>query len=477
MLKFPHTPRWLPRVFQAITVLACLAAWALDVSDCVAQQRSAAAQSRPNIVFILVDDMGYGDLSCMGSTDIQTPHIDRIASEGVKLTDFYSNAPVCSPTRCGFITGRWQQRVGFEWALGYTANRHRLVDDQWITVDHMHQGIGLPASQPGIAKMLHEVGYHCGAFGKWHLGYDDEFSPLRHGFQEYFGELLGHADYYRHVYFDGTYALRDGLELSKAEGYLTDLINQRAAAFISDHRDRPFFLYVPHLAVHAPFQPPDRPDPMVTPENMHDGSREIYKAMLERVDDGVGMILDQLDSLGLADQTLVVLSSDNGGERWSDNRPLFHHKATLWEGGIRVPCLMRWPGKLPAGSISPQVGITMDLTATFLAAAGASPPDGYVLDGIDLLPRLGPAPDQPPVDRTLYWRIDRSNRKMRAIRHGRWKYLDDGGTMDLLFDLQSDISEHRNLCYTHPDIVSDLKQRLVRWEQEMEQEPKTFMIK
>ncbi|MCA9049257.1 MAG: sulfatase-like hydrolase/transferase, partial [Planctomycetaceae bacterium] len=417
-----------------------------------------------------------GDLSCMGATDIQTPHIDRLASEGVKFTDFYANAPVCSPTRCGFITGRWQQRVGFEWALGYTAERRRLIDGEWQTITQMHHGIGLPADQPGIAKALQAAGYATGVFGKWHLGYDDEFNPLHHGFDEYFGELLGHADYYRHIYYDGTYALRDGLEISKAEGYLTDLINRRAAEFVDKHADRPFFLYVPHLAVHAPFQAPDGDFAKVTPANMLDGSRQIYKAMLERVDDGVGMIQKQLDKHGLTENTIFVLSSDNGGERWADNSPLFHHKATLWEGGIRVPCLMRWPEVLAPGKVTSQPAITMDLSATFVAAAGAAFPDGYKPDGINLLPLLT-AKDAPNIERQFCWRIQRSNRKMRAIRLGKWKYIDDGGTMDLLFDLENDISEHQNLCYRRHDIVEDLKQRLVAWEKEMDAEPKTFTIR
>ncbi len=454
--------------------IACFIGLAL--SSTLIATNVVAAERPPNIVFVLVDDMGYGDLGCMGSSDIQTPNTDLLAKQGLKFTDFYANAPVCSPTRCGFITGRWQQRVGFEWALGFTAERRRLIDGEWKTIDTMHHGIGLPAEQPGIAKMLKSAGYATGVFGKWHLGYDDEFNPLNHGFDEYFGELLGHADYYRHIYYDGTYALRDGLEISKAEGYLTDLINERAANFVDKHADEPFFLYVPHLAVHAPFQPPNRPDSKVTSANMLDGSREIYKEMLERVDQGVGMIMKRLEAHGLSDNTLFVLSSDNGGERWSSNQPLFHHKATLWEGGIRVPCLMRWPAKLPANQVVSQQAITMDLTATFAAAAGAKPPTDYKLDGVNLLPIL--QGNQPPMDDRMFcWRIDRSNRKMRAIRVGKWKYLDDGGTMDLLFDLEQDISERKNLCYQHPEIVNELKTKLVAWEQEMEAEPKTFTIR
>jgi N-acetylgalactosamine-6-sulfatase len=295
-----------------------------------------ATEPRPNIVFILVDDMGYADLGCMGARDIRTPHTDRLAAEGVKFTDFYANAPVCTPTRTAFITGRWQQRVGFEWAMGYTAEQQRRVGGEWVKEPDIH-ALGLPATQPGIAKFLKAAGYATGVFGKWHLGFKDEFNPLHHGFDEYFGTLLGHADYFHHGYMDGTYGMRDGLEVVHREGYLTDLLNERAAAFIRSHAREPFFLYVPHQAVHAPFQPPGRPQPSVTKENMHEGSRADYRAMLEKVDEGVGMILAELDRAGIAGNTLVVLSSDNGGERYSDNSPLFHHKATLWEGGHSRP--------------------------------------------------------------------------------------------------------------------------------------------
>lgn len=433
-----------------------------------------AAETRPNIVFILVDDMGYADIGCMGATDIRTPHIDRIAAEGVKFTDFYANAPVCTPTRAGFITGRWQQRIGLEFAFGYQVEQFRRVDGAWVPEPDIH-GLGLPVSEITIADRLKAAGYATGAFGKWHLGYKDEYNPTRRGFDEYFGELLGHADFYRHVYFDGTLALRDGIQPVKRDGYFTDLVNERAAKFIRDHARRPFFLYVPHLAVHAPFQPPGAPQsPLVTRENMLTGSRAIYQAMLERVDAGVGMILRELDRLGIADNTLVVFSSDNGGERWASNAPLFHHKATLWEGGIRVPCLMRWPAKLPKGRTTAQMGITMDLHATFLAAAGAAQIKGKALDGVDLVPLITSAR---PLERTFYWRIDRSNRKQRAIRQGRWKYLNDGNTMDLLFDLNADIGERVNLGYRHPDVLSRLKQALKEWEAEMDASPKEILVR
>lgn len=431
--------------------------------------------AKPNIVFILADDLGYADAGCLGSTDLRTPHIDCLASEGVKFTDFYANAPVCTPTRCGFMTGRWQQRVGLEFAFGYQVEQFRRVNGEWKPETDIH-ALGLPLSEITIAQRLKSAGYATGAFGKWHLGYRDEFNPTKRGFDEYFGVLLGHADYYRHAYYDGTYAMRDGLEPVKREGYSTDLINERAVEFVRKHAKEPFFLYVPHQAVHAPWQPPGHPEsPMVTKENMHHGSRAIYVSMVEKIDAGVGMLLAELEKQKIADNTLVVFSSDNGGERFSNNRPLFHHKATVWEGGIRVPCLMRWPAKFPKGMITHQPAITMDLTATFLAIAGVDSPKDKPLDGINLLPLLSGA--QPPAERTFFWRIDRSNRKMKAVRHGNWKYVNDGNTMDLLFDLASDIGERRNLGYEQPEILADLKERLKNWEAEMDASDREILVK
>ena len=438
----------------------------------------AFAVERPNVVFILADDLGYGDLGCMGCQDIATPNIDRIAKEGVIMTDFYSNAPVCTPTRAGFMLGRWQQRVGIEFAFGYQVEQMKKVKGEWVPEPDMH-GLGLPLGEVTVAERMREAGYVTGAFGKWHLGFKDEYNPVKRGFNEFFGELLGHVDYYRHRYYDGTVGIREGLKEVDLKGrYFTDLVNERAAAFVKKHAggEKPFFLYVPHLAVHAPFQAPDAPEtPMVTKETMLQGSRAIYKAMLERVDAGVGMILKELEVAGVADKTLVVFSSDNGGERWASNAPLFHHKATLWEGGIRVPCLMRWPGKIAEGSRSSVPGITMDLSATFLTAAGGQLPKEKPFDGVDLLPLVGG--ETKVAERDFCWRMQRSNRTMKAIRRGKWKYVNDGNTMDLLFDLEVDAGERTNLHFRQPEVVVDLKKRLADWEAEMDAEEKEVLVR
>jgi arylsulfatase A-like enzyme len=440
-------------------------------ASCFAQQ---ASDKKPNIVFILMDDMGYGDVGCYGGRDIRTPQIDRLAAEGVKFTDFYANAPVCTPTRCGFMTGRWQQRLGFEWAMGYTAQSQRREGDKWVNEPDIH-GLGLPDGEPTIAMLLKQAGYATGAFGKWHLGYKPQYNPLRRGFDEYFGTLLGHSDYYTHSYFDGTYELRDGLEPVKVEGYLTDLLNRRAVEFIRKHAAEPFFLYLPLLAMHAPYQAPGRPSPAVTKEGMNVGTRADYVAMLEKVDEGVGMILAELDRQKLADNTLVVFSSDNGGAHFSDNSPLFNGKQSVWEGGVRVPCLMRWPGKLKGGQVTRQMGITMDLTATFAALAGAKPSAEKPFDGMNLWPIV--TGQQPQTERTFFWRIDRPSRQQKAVRHGPWKYVHDAGYLHFLYNLDDDIGERKNLSFRHPEIVEDLQRRLKAWETDVDSQPKQLLVR
>ena len=440
----------------------------------IANPPAASAQAkRPNVIFILMDDMGYADLGCMGAKDVRTPNIDRLAREGVKFTDFYANAPVCTPTRAAFITGRYQQRVGLEWALGYSAEQYRRQDNRWVPEPDKYLP-GLPTTEQSIARLLRQIGYRCGIFGKWHLGFRPEFNPLRHGFDEYFGVLTGHADYYSYKYFDGTYTLRSGDKEVQAKGYLTDLVTQKAVDFIERHADQSFFLYVPHLAVHFPFQVPDRPDQVLTKENFNEGTRKDYIAMLERVDQGVGQILDTLDKKGLADNTLVIFSGDNGGYKLSNNGPLFHHKTSLWEGGVRVPCLMRWPAQLGKGQTTKQMGITMDLTATILAATGAEQRKEVHLDGINLLPILKGMHKE--TERTFYWRVDRSDRKQKALRHGQWKYLKDG-MIELLFDLHEDIGERRNLAYQHPERVERLRRMHADWEADVDRHRPELVVK
>jgi arylsulfatase A-like enzyme len=406
------------------------------------------ANNKPNVVLILADDLGYADLGCYGCKDIRTPHIDRLAREGVRLTDFYANGPVCTPTRAALITGRYQQRVGLEWAL-----------------THETKAAGLPVSDASLPQRLKANGYSTGMAGKWHLGYKSTFSPNAHGFDDFFGFLDGNVDYYSHKTRQGEPDLCENGKAVDRKGYLTDLITEHAISFIDGHTKQPFFLYVAYNATHWPFQTPDRPEDVRSKETWFRGKREDYAKMLERMDDGVGRILKALEKYKLAEKTFVLFTNDNGGERLSDNRPLFHHKGTLWEGGIRVPCILRWPDHLPAGTVSSQPAITMDLTASILAATGTSPSTKLPLDGRDLLPILcGKAPQE---ERTFFWRVQRADRKQQAVRKGKWKYVRDGYDVEMLFDLAHDPGERHDLAFQYPKTAADLRGRLVAWETEL----------
>jgi N-acetylgalactosamine-6-sulfatase len=458
-----------------MTVYAWMLTFGFMTASCVYPfcKIRASENAAPNVILILVDDLGYSDVGCMGATDIATPNIDRLASEGVRFTDFYANAPVCSPTRAALITGRWQQRSGIEWAIGLTSEEERRVDEQYVRESEPFQ-FGLAAEEPSLAMILKQKNYGTAAFGKWHLGFRPEFNPVRHGFDEYFGIIGGQADYYRYHYVTGMAQLYEKDQLTTAKGYLTDLINERATAYIRQQEQHPFFMYVPYNAVHYPYQVPDDPTQFYTDANKHEGTRAGYAKMVERIDRGIGEMLAALEENDVLDNTLFIFTSDNGGERFSNNRPLFNHKTTLWEGGIRVPCLIRWPAGLPQGTVVRQPAISMDLTATILTAAGIEPTSLPPLDGIDLLPVL--RGDTNPIERTLCWRVQRANRRMKAIRHGDWKYVQDD-MVEMLFHLPSDISERRDLYYERPEIVEDLKSRLASWEAEMDREPPPFRIR
>ena len=427
---------------------------------CVALAAPAAGQGgvaseRPNVVLIITDDVGYGDLGAYGSRDVRTPHIDRLAREGVRLTDFYA-APQCTPTRAALITGRYEQRVALERALS-------------TAPAGLQQGLA-PTGR-SLPKLLRDNGYATGLVGKWHLGFRPEFGPNAHGFDYFYGFLAGYIDFYQHTRgIDGAADMHENLEPVADTGYVTDLLTARAVRFIERHRTAPFFLEVAYSAAHWPFQPPGRPSRATnnsafqSPADSTPATRADYVAMLERADQGVGEIVRALERLGLTRNTLVIFTNDNGGEWLSDNGPLFHRKDTLWEGGIRVPAIFRWPARLPRGRTSAQAGRVMDLTASILAATGTRPPSDLPLDGIDLLPVL--AGRAPVVDRSLFWRIDTPVRQQRAVRSGKWKLLVDADDL-LLFDLEQDIGERRDLARAHPELVRRLRASLTAWERDV----------
>jgi arylsulfatase A-like enzyme len=421
-----------------------------------------ARADRPNVVLIMTDDVGYADFGAYGARDVKTPNVDALARGGVRLTDFYANGATCTPTRAGLISGRYQQRVVLEWPLGARAEDH---------------GRGLAVTGRSLPQLLKNHGYATALVGKWHLGWKPEFSPLAHGFDYFFGFKSGFVDYYEHTGGDSP-AYTDLFEndsAAKVPGYLTDLITDRAVRFIEQNAARPFFIDVSYNAAHWPWQVPDKPSVArdnarhLGPLDSATGTRAEYVAMLERADLGVGKILQALDRLGLRRNTIVIFTNDNGGEWLSNNRPLFQHKGSVWEGGIRVPAIVRWPGRIPAGSVSDQVGITMDLTASILAAAGAPVPPELKLDGMNLLPILEGR--SPKVQRSLFWRII-GQRPMRAVRSGDWKLVFDGPRA-MLFDLRADIGERTNLIGERSDVARRLERLLAAWQAEVDAEAKT----
>ena len=438
-----------------------LAVALLAVGIIAGSAQAQTASRPPNVVLIITDDAGYGDLGSYGATDVRTPHLDALARDGVRFTDFYANAPSCTPTRAGLITGRYQQRLKLEYPLGM-----QLPGD-WDR--------GLAPTGHSLPQLLKDAGYATALVGKWHLGWKPEFSPNRHGFDYFFGFKAGFIDFYEHTNPDtpGGKDLFENETAVDVPGYMTDLITDRSVRFIEQHARRPFFIDVAYNAPHWPYQVPDHPSVArdsarhLTPFDDSTSTRADYVAMLERVDQGVGRILAALERLGLRENTIVIFTNDNGGEWLSRNAPLFHHKLSVWEGGIRVPAIIRWPGRLPAGQVTSQVGITMDLTASILAAAGVSLPATLRLDGIDLFPILEGR--RPAVERTLFWRGD-PRRPQRAVRSGDWKLVADMGR-PLLFNLRTDVGERENVIGSHPDIARRLRDLLEAWTREMDGPP------
>ncbi len=422
-----------------------------------------SAPAKPNLVMILADDLGWGDLSLNGATDIATPNIDSLARQGVRFTRSYSNAPECSPARCALLTGRYQQRAGgLECAIG-VGDTGRYDEAAWL---QSRGELGLPPDQAVLAPALLKAGYDTALIGKWHLGYREKFLPVRQGFQHFFGILGGAADYYTHEEPNEGRG-RKPLFLNDAQverkGNLTDLFAEAALEWLGRRRGRPFFLYLPFTAPHEPLQNPAEYDPATGTAPHRPKDRKTYAALVEHLDRRVGDVLGQLQRVGAAANTLVVFHSDNGGAGTARNAPWRGAKSSVFEGGIRSPILLRWPGRLPAGAACAQPAVTMDITATLLAAAGA-PAAGPRLDGIDLLPYAAGARTADG-ERTLFWRYKRAANRRKAVRDGRWKYVFDSGA-EYLFDLEADPAEAKNLLAADPPKAAQLKSKLALWEAE-----------
>jgi len=438
---------------QAIATAAAGAAAAMVQSPAHAQ---AQPKLRPNVLFILADDLGYGDLSCYGRPEYKTPVLDRFATEGMKFMSAYSAAPVCTPTRVAFNTGRYPQRL----EVG--------LKEPLQAPDRIAK-IGLPADHPTIASLLKNSGYSTSLVGKWHLGWEPEFGPNRHGFEDFFGILSGAADYFTHRSSDGgDLDLYENLKPSERVGYLTDLFTERAIDFIGRKHTKPFFLSLNYTAPHAPWEGPD--DKAIRHEDhgsgpmANGGSLGTFAAMMKSMDAGIGRVLAALKKSGLERDTLVIFTSDNGGERYSYNWPFAFRKMFLWEGGLRVPAMVRWPARIRPGQVTEQAAATMDWTATILGAAGAASDPKYPLDGDDLTPFLTGA--RAAYDRTLFFRI----RNQDAMRSGRWKYLKEGD-QEHLFDIVADPGEHSELKQINPEMFNKLRSEFQAWNSKMLPKP------
>ncbi|MEP4079435.1 sulfatase-like hydrolase/transferase [Haloferula sp.] len=442
------------------TTLATIFATCVLSLNLPAQARDEGAL--PNLVLIIADDLGYGDLGCYGGK-IPTPHLDRMANEGLRLTDFHSNGSVCSPSRAALISGKYQQRTGV---------------DGVVTADPENAAyrFGLdPEKQTTLPKAMSQAGYKTALFGKWHLGYLDKFHPMNYGFDRFVGFVSGNIDYHSHLDRMNTFDWWHNRELTKETGYSTHLITRHAVDYIEKHKDEPFFVYVAHEAVHSPIQGPtdaiQRGPDKVKGERRP--SKEVYRDMLTELDKGVGEILKALQDNGLAEKTLVVFSSDNGPMKLASPGPLKGRKGSIYEGGHRVPGVFWWPGTIEPGTESKQTAAQFDLFPTIVDLAGIK--GDFDFDGVSIKSLWN---GEKLANRKLFWRpgglspyepkLENGKDVRKAIRDGKWKLVAQPGYEKVeLFDLESDLAEKHDLASKHPERVERMKQELHAWEQEM----------
>lgn len=410
----------------------------------------SANRKQPNIILINCDDLGYGDLGCFGSTVNKTPVLDRLADEGMRFTDFYMASPVCSPSRGGMLTGCYPSRIGF----GTFEGKLVLFPGQ---------GVGLNPTEVTIAKVLQSVGYATKLVGKWHCGDQPEFLPTRHGFDDYYG-LPYSNDMGRQQGWDDKPVLFAPLPLLRGEEViqeqpdqsgLTERYVEESVRFLREHQKKPFFLYLAHMHVHLPIYAPER--------FLRESENGRYGAAVACIDWATGVLMQELKSLGQDEDTLIIFTSDNGSrcrDEGGSNGVLRGTKGTTWEGGQRVPCIMRWPGKIPAGTACGGLATAMDLFPTLAGLAGASIPQDRIIDGIDIKALLMSGDAEPSPRETFFYY---HGNKLEAVRQRSWKLHVRKGDEDIreLYDLAADPGETENVCEGHPKILADLMARLV----------------
>jgi arylsulfatase A-like enzyme len=416
---------------------------------------------RPNFVYIVADDLGFADLGCYGGREAVfgpvSPQLDALAADGMRFTQGYSNSPVCSPTRFALMTARYQYRL------------RGAAEEPINSKSRGSTTLGLPPEVPTMPSLLKQAGYRTALMGKWHLGYPPHFGPLRSGYDEFFGPMSGGVDYFTHCASTGAHDLYIGEEERREEGYLTDLISRRSVAFIERMArapQQPFLLSIHYTAPHWPWE--TRDDEALAQEvkdnlfHLHGGNIHTYRRMIHHMDEGIGWVMDALRRHGLDRDTLVIFTSDNGGERFSDNWPLVGGKMDLTEGGIRVPWIAHWPAVIRPGQVTDQHCMTMDWSATVIEAAGAQADPAYPLDGASLL-RVLQEPSR-RFARPLFWRMN--HRGQRALRDGDWKYLRVDGH-DYLFDVVADERERANLAGRQPARLAQMRDAWEAWNETM----------
>jgi arylsulfatase A-like enzyme len=428
----------------ALVTVLCGAVWPVE-----GRADEPRRDRRPNILVIVADDLGYAELGCQGCKDVPTPHIDSLATNGIRCTQGYVSCPVCSPTRAGLLTGRYQQRFGHEFNPGPA----RRASEEF----------SLPATETTLPERLKKSGYVTGMVGKWHLGYTDKSTPTRRGFDEFFG-FLGGAHSYVDARADAANPILRGSERVDEKEYLTDAFAREAVAFIDRHQKEPFFLYLAFNAVHNPLQASAKYRERF--KDIKDDKRRNFAGMLSAMDDAVGAVLQKLRKSDLEENTLVVFVSDNGGPTQATtarNDPLNGRKGQVLEGGIRVPFLVQWKGRLPAGKVYDRPVIALDIAPTALGAAEVKLSDDARLDGVNLLPYLSGKSNGKPHE-ALYWRFG----EQAAIRKGDWKLVKTGEGAGQLYNLAEDIGEKTDLAAKKAEVVKELEAEWQRWNAELQ---------
>jgi arylsulfatase A-like enzyme len=411
----------------------------------------APAADKPNILVIVSDDQGYADAGFQGSKQAVTPHLDALAKSGVRCTSGYVTFPVCSPSRAGMLTGRYQARFGHENNPVY---------------DPLDDKEGLPLTEKLLPQYFQEAGYRAGWIGKWHLGAAPAFVPWKRGFDESFGFIGGGHRFIGWKPNENQYTLpliRNGAAIDEVPPHLTSALGDEAAGFVRRHKDKPWLLYLPFNAPHTPHEPTAARFKKFA--HIADQERRRYLAQLSLLDDAIGAVTTAISETGQRERTLIFFFSDNGGpKKGPDNTPLRDNKGTLYEGGVRVPLLISWPAKLPAGIDYEQPVSTLDVLATALAAAGIPMPTDKKYDSVNLIPHLTNEVKAPPHER-LFWRMP--NKPSLAIREGKWKLIRSGQAAPELYDLTADIGESKNITAENPEITARLISTLETWNQEL----------